>query len=637
VKLLSALLALTVSASAAPGDPGETALMFLEKVRAKNLNLEPGADTAISAQTSERKRREISRQLERMADDLGSDPLELGSVKQDDDLAAVLVRKIGGFARNQLQVFPVALVKRGAEWAAAPLPASFENTGVRYAAPLRTRLEALEEWMLRERVLDLEKLRQQSEARMRTKIGQALPAATLGRLNAEQAIARFFDACENRRLLELLGLLGGLSAELPEDWTMRVKSAEDALKDGGDAPWPWRLLAAPEVLRLPVYQEEDGDTALVSIAFLDPKEMPGRPQLPKAGILHLNLSKTAEGLWRINLPRDEPDPDDEEDGKNPDSDLLEMFPAMLAVKYPAKPASTAALARDALLAALANPLPSSWVPLAHAVGDPEEILHSYATAAQVWWELRNPSASGQAVALALREEGDHAVVACQFFDARYTDRLNLRHLFFRKTPMGWLWEPSPSGETRKSFQDWITANNDTLPDRWQEVLLADCPKLERIEPTAAPTEEEARQVVDSWLETMRTGDLAAALRHTARLGTKDSGTRLLRFLGYEIKGTRMNARAATVAGVYRSETWAAVGTRTLMDGRQVFPFYPVVKTPAGPRILLEINLIAAGTRSRDFINKSIITSLRNFDRPASEDLAELFARHQAANPAPDKE
>ena len=155
MKIILALLAMAVSAVAASTDPGETAVRFLEKVRDKEINLDPGADTALSPQTSGSKRKQIARRLERMARDLGNDPLEVGAVKLDGDLAGVLVRKISGFDPNRMQVFPVALVKRGAEWAVAPVPASFGNSGVGYAAALRTRLNALEEWMLREQVLDL--------------------------------------------------------------------------------------------------------------------------------------------------------------------------------------------------------------------------------------------------------------------------------------------------------------------------------------------------------------------------------------------------------------------------------------------------------------------------------------------------
>src|SRR6478735_8880521 len=187
VKFLSVLLAAGLSAHAASTDPGTAALDFLEKVRLRSLNLEPGGDTALSAQTAVEKKKEIARRLERMAKDLGSDPLEVGEIKQDENFAAVLVRKTGGFDPSRMQIFPVALVKRGAEWAAAPVPASFENAGAGYAIALRKRLELLENWMLREQVADLENLREQSASRMRQKIEKSLTAKELKSYSATQA------------------------------------------------------------------------------------------------------------------------------------------------------------------------------------------------------------------------------------------------------------------------------------------------------------------------------------------------------------------------------------------------------------------------------------------------------------------
>ncbi|MCX6867465.1 MAG: hypothetical protein NTV46_14845 [Verrucomicrobia bacterium] len=179
MKALVVWIVMVVASFAGHGEPGAAAVRFLEKVRAKTLDLEPGGDTALAPQTSAQKRREIARRLERVGRDLGRDPLEVGAVNLDDDLAAVLVRKTGGFDSSQWQVVPVALVRRGEEWLAAPVPASFENSGTGYSAIVRKRLATLEDWMLREQVLDLEKLREQSAERMRRKIAESLPLATL--------------------------------------------------------------------------------------------------------------------------------------------------------------------------------------------------------------------------------------------------------------------------------------------------------------------------------------------------------------------------------------------------------------------------------------------------------------------------
>ena len=94
MKLIWAIwLALAVSTAAIPKDAGEAALHFLEKVRARTIDLEPGRDTALAAETSSGKRKAISRRLERIATDLSDDPLEVAEVRVDGDYAAALVRK----------------------------------------------------------------------------------------------------------------------------------------------------------------------------------------------------------------------------------------------------------------------------------------------------------------------------------------------------------------------------------------------------------------------------------------------------------------------------------------------------------------------------------------------------------------
>jgi len=236
VKFLSVLLAVAMTAHAAPSDPGKVAIDFLEKVRQRKLDLEPGGDTALSAQTADEKKRQIARRLDRMASDLGSDPLEIGEVKLDENFAAVLIRKVGGFDPSRLQIFPVALVKRGAEWTAAPVPASFENAGAGYAIALRKRLESLENWMLREQVVDLEKLREQSAGRMRRKIEMNLPAKDLRSFNSKDVGERFLTACERKDQSTVLGLLGGLAAKLPDDWAARLNAAVAAAHLAGGDP-----------------------------------------------------------------------------------------------------------------------------------------------------------------------------------------------------------------------------------------------------------------------------------------------------------------------------------------------------------------------------------------------------------------
>lgn len=623
---------MAVCALAGPSDPGEAAVHFLEKVRTQNLNLEPGGDTALSPQTSGQKRREIARRLERVARDLGTDPLEVGAMKLDDDLAAVLVRKIGGFDPSRLQVFPVALVKRGAEWAAAPVPASFENSGVGYAAVLRKRLAILEDWMLREQALDLEKLRDQSADRLRRKIAESLPLATLRNFTSKQAAERFLTACEHRNLPEIFGLLGGLAANLPNDWPLRLTAADTAVTAAGEVKRPWRLLLGAEVMRALVDHVEESDTAQVSIACLDPGGIPPRFTVPRIELVHLELSKTPDGLWRVNPPahfladRDSPDVSADEDL---DSDLLDAFPAKLAEHSPPAPQATAEETRQALRTTLQTANPGELMRYIRLDGDPLTARKSCVRAAQLWWAWREPSAVRSAVPLAYHEEGSQAAEAFQLFSARNPDRLDLRIVYFEKSGDGWHWAPMPRPETEKSCREWVDLQSKRWQDEWQDALLTDCPILKAVPDSGAPPAEESRQLVEAWIQATRAGDVLAALRLTARFDTPDSPVMLLRNLGYEMTGARRTPHAPALAGIYRGAIWTAVGTQTDSKDPPLFPLYPVIATPAGPRIVLEIDLFTSGNRSRDFLNKTALGRLRQSSAPAADELAVLLSKHQS--------
>jgi hypothetical protein len=633
VKLISALMATAVSAVAATSDPGETAVRFLEKVRAQDVDLSPGADTALAPSTSEAKRKEIARRLERMARDLGEGPLEVGKMKLDGDFAGVLVRKIGGFDPNRMQVFAIALVKRGADWAAAPVPASFENSGIGYASALRERLAALEDWMLREQVLDLAIMRDESAERMRRKIEENLTASTLKSFSPKQAAERFLAACGEGDLPVMFGLLGGLSANPPGDWPLRIETAERAISKGPEVTGPWRLLISKEVLRVIVHHEEDDRSALVSLACLDPAgDMPEGAR-PRVRLVHLDFTKSREGLWRINLPgyfmQEEEIPDDTA-VEDLDSDLFDAFPEKVREQYPLAPRQTLESAREAVINALQDAYLPALIRLIRLDGDPAKARDACVRAASLWWAIREPSSVRLAVPLGNRETSDTACSTFQIFSARNPDRLDLKTLYFEKHEDGWLWTAYPEAKVVQESGDWIAAQSDEWHEAWQDKLLSDCEVLEKLPQGAAPSEDDARAQIDAWFKAIQAGDIPSALRQSARLNLPDSKATLLRNLGYELIGALKNRTAPTITGVRREGAWAAVETRAASNGKVTFPLYPVLATSTGPRVLPEIDLSEAGTRSRDFLNKTSLKRLGEFNAAAAESLQTLFSNHKAS-------
>jgi hypothetical protein len=629
VKFLFVLLAIPMIAHAAPSDPGMAAIDFLEKVRSRKLNLEPGGDTALSPQTAAEKKRQISRRLDRMARDLGSDPLEVGAVKLDEDFAAVLVRKVGGLDPSRLQVFPVAMVKRGAEWTAAPVPASFENAGTGHVIMLRKRLELLENWMLHEQVVDLEKLRAQSAELMRRKIETGLTARELRSLNAEQVGERFLTACERKDLPCVLGLLGGLAAKWPDDWSTRLKAANLALGSGENPVYPWRLLTAPEVIRMLVHHEEQGNHGSLVITCLDPAGNGNGPSSHRLEAIPFQLTKSSDGLWQINLVDDfmqAPKEAAENPDDSQDTDFLDLLPVKWTKSYPPVPQPTAMLTWQALLTALRNEKPQSILAISKIDIAPATGRQAFIQAVQTWWALHDPAALRQALPLAFHEDGTAAVGMAQFFHVRDPERLDARVFHFEKSAAGWLWTPNPSSGVLAKFQGWVDAEKVRWQGKWQQAVLAECVTLNKIGDLPAPSKEDARKHVEAWLQAIRQGDFHAALPFIARLGEPSI---VLQNLGYEITGSRQSGNAE-ITGVYQGKSWTAVSVKSARGGKPVYPFYPVVQTPRGPAILLETDLVAAGNRGREFLNKAAFERLgKSASADEVDELRTLFKTYQA--------
>ncbi len=636
VKFLAFFLLTSLTAHAAASDPGKAAVEFLEKVRERKINLDAGGDTALSARTTPSKRRQIAKRLDRLAKDLGSGPLEIGAIRTDDDLAAVLVRQSGGFDPGNLRVFPVALVRRDAQWEVAPVPASFENAGAGYAVALRKRAEALETWMLRQQIVALENLHAQAAERMRGRISEKLSADDLVKLNVSQVADRFLAACASGDLATMLGLLGGLDDDPPDDWSLRLRSAEAAIQAGRTAPQPWNLLVSPQVASAVVLAEDDGasGSGLFSAAFLDPDGSGIERKQPRIEVVHFNLTKSTSGLWRINLPpafltAESPPTSSPDEGPDLDADLVHAFPTAWRAAHPAFQAATAETASQAWFAAVAQGDFPALLATLDLTGDPEKAAESCVHAARTWWKIRSHTAAALALPLSFQTRESTAAAIYQAFTPRDPDKRDLRELIFKKSDRGWTWQAHPMGADFPAVAEWLIQEKKRLAADWQLQLLAACPVVAI--PTAA-TEAAARQCVGDCLAAIAKGDMLTALSQSARLDSPRSASTTLRNLGYEITATQENPKSPAIIAVYPGESITAVAVQShLSDGTPAFPLYAVVQTDQGPRILMEIDLFASSNRSRSFLNKDALQRLADAtSADAASDLRKLLNLHQSA-------
>lgn len=634
IALVSPALALTTEV------PVKEALRFVEKLREGKIDLTPGRDTALSPATGEDKRKLIEERIERMAGELGSGELEAGPGMVDGDMAAVLVRQAAGFDPARLRVIPVGLVRRDNRWQPAPVPGSFENTGLGYDAEIVKRLAALETWMMREQVLDLTTLREKTAERLKEAINARLKPDDLHESTPEQLMKRLLDACVKRDQATVLGLIGGLEDDPPKDWSSRIAAVDEGLS-ATPKHSPWRLLSSPGVIRTValVHARTSDHDAGLDLAFLDASAGTSKASKPEIRTLEFHFTRNPEGLWRIDLPdvffRDSSE-EEEADSNPPVEDaVLEALPKALRHDYPATPLASARELLDAALKGLRGGSPAALLPLLDLDGESASARLGVMRLAMIWQDLHRTDA-GTPLLLAFHEIGAGAVAAFQMFSAKEPERLDLRLLYLSKMEKGWLLTSGlrpadPPTESMRPIKDWVNEHSPEWSKQWESLALSSSPELEAIPAGEPPAEAEARATFERWSAAIRQGDPTAALACTAHLKADRGPARLLRNLGYELIGAQKSKTSATLLGVIRKGGWCAVSARIGKPGdpASTYPLYPLVNTPSGPRILAEIDLFANGTRTREYLNEAIWGRLNSMGQgEAAATLREIYEEHR---------
>ncbi|HEY8961866.1 MAG TPA: hypothetical protein VIM57_06640 [Luteolibacter sp.] len=605
-------------------DPGQTAVRHLEHVRAGNVNLEPGKDTALSPVTGDDKREAIAGRLQRWRGELGPEPFIALEVKTDGEFAAALVKQESPFDLSELRVEPVALLRKGDNWLAAPLPGSFENTSVGYDANRSRRQAELAAWLRARQPLALEELRSSANERLRRRIGEKVNANDL-RTDPPASLAhRFLSACRQRDAATLLGLMGGLS-DPPFGGAGETPANLNRLFSGKPDTSEWRHFLSPEVIVSLLGETIEGESARISFGVLD--ATPGKTEASHFSTGELVFHRDPDGTWRLIWPAQ---PDEPLRGTESQNESLSRMPAKLRASFPPAAFATAAAIRDALPAALLQPDSTAALPLMDLSGEPETTCNRLLAFASVRHRLPVPVAL-PFIPLALQEEGDRAIAAYQLFRPREPGRADLRLFHFKKSSPGWLWYPE--GAVNKSFASlnaFAEREKAGWENEWQRRLRSSSVALDSLASAEAPEDAAALDAFTRWRVALTKDDPFGALARTAYLSTgEDEPSKLLRNFGYEwIAARQPNAPPVKVLGIVRHGRWAGISIRTDKSGDAAdYPLYPVVQTPSGPRLLLEVDLVAGGDRTRDFLNEASLQRL-GANPEALAELRRLFLLHR---------
>lgn len=595
VVLLSALPLLAVAT-----EPGEVALAYAEKIRAGAVNLEAGADTAITNATLNEKRRVIASRLAIGARELNDRHLEIGPIRQNGPLAAALVFAHENLDPGSCAVLPIALVEQDGKWLPAPSPGSFENTAAAYDASRSKVAVELESWMAGERILALNARLQNAAARLREEISGQFPAQALRTNDPKQVLERFVRACEERDEAAMLACLGGLQEELPDQWGERLQAVRNAIGNPTMEPWSWVM--GSEAIRVILPDESNQGEAVLTLAVLAPASSGPSFHLPT-----FRLSRSAGGLWRID-----PAPAWLSNGENAsappqaDASRVREFPPLLAGRLDIVPISHSGLLNEKLQAALQSKTPESLLSLLDLRGEPGKALRDCEAFARLWKHFHQPGLRYPQT-LSFHQTGDTATTLFQCFDAKEPRRTDLKAVHFRKKDDTWFLggDETPSPETAA----WLRAEREAWQTAWQgkllenSAVLPDMPADDEFDATAI------RAAAETWFRALGQGEVQTALSSTARFADARSRDRLLRNLGYEWTSFQRSGKVPQIIGIHRQGGWALVVARLDLAEGEVYPCYPVVQTSSGPRLAIELDLFAAGKRSREFLNQASFSHL----------------------------
>jgi len=607
--------------ASAPGiraDPAASAIEHLQRIIEGEVNLDAGTDTAISPHVGLGKKNQIREWLGRMANDLKGGELEVGKTRIDDNLAGVIIHKREGYDPDKIAAFAVALVRSGEHWMPAPVTASFENTGITLDFEMRKRAAELERWMLRERTRALDTLRDRQIELMRQDISTAITREELANMDVAGVSAAFLHAVRERDRLRMLGLLGGLSDPLPRDWSTRLQAGDFAASAGEETPKAWRILASKAVPRAIVWEESSARDGLFTIGFIDPAGEVPRGGVPGVGLFHIDMERDSGGAWRINLPAafTETVSQKPEDPDSPfDTELINAFPKSLRKIHPAAPQESAEALWEMMRQAMSAASPDELLRLLLLPQEsPEQARQALGRATRFWWQLRFANGGRTIMPLAFHQHGDQAMAMVQLFAFREPERTDIRIFHMVRIADGWLWQSTtlrkdPIHPISEELAEWRNTQEGHWRNNWVNAILEPTAKIQTLEPQSPVDPEVAVSTVRHLLEAIKAEDVTASLANSAVLDDPEGHARLLRNLGHElsIQVTEIDGDVITRTGKH----WTVVCYRRRDDVNPGMALMPVVSTPEGPRVLMELDLFV-GTRQREFLNNVALERLDEY-------------------------
>ncbi len=609
-----------------PGDPGGVAVSYLIDVARGRVSLEPGGGTAI-IDSSGRKLAEIRGLLAGLEDELADGKLEALETRVLDDAAAVIVTRHVAFDLSRISVHPVGLLKRDGRWLPAPVPGSFENTGISYSPGIARQARELEAWMARQREQRIVDLREKLREKLRQGIAETITPEKLAALSPEELVFTFIRARQTGDLHLALACLGGLEQPPPPDWDKVLQRTTRGFhRPAGESP-RWSELSARGRIRCVVSTDPGDPLTIVSVGSINPLE-----RSPEVRIRHYTVLKTTAGTQRLRFPPWLASMEEDPEEADPiDAPLAEAFAGSLLARHPAESfADPQALARSFCASLGQDDFLATLPHLTKATGAEADRLLDEVR--RLWREARN-SRDLPPMLLGIEQEGATAVAfLCPVEPGNSRiKRHQVELVRLDQGPSGWL----VAGRIPATGS---TGLDEPLAGRIGEARLRREPEWLRHLGLVAPNPREGGEVAEApletlagnWVAALENRDLAAMIRCVAAGDGREAAEDLMESLGNEIASNRR----PELGSVQRAGPWAAIIVHfSAEDEESLDLLYPVLETTAGPRILVGETLFRPDSRTRKFLNRSSWKLLEErFDPEKLEGLRSIYDRFRRSEP-----
>ncbi|MGE9268992.1 MAG: hypothetical protein ACQKBY_12930 [Verrucomicrobiales bacterium] len=622
------------------GTPGEAVLSALDEVKEGEIGRGNLESLRVSPRALESRRAEIGERWESLGESLRAFSWEYGveRVEKQGDLAAVSVALRGAVSPEEARILVFGLCLVDGDWQVAPVEGSFDSAGLGFGEELRSRRQALEDWMARERGEGLNRVIEAARKEFDRELMAALPEERRRAAKPEEVVMGFLRAAREKRPREMMRWLGFPSDEI-EGAGERERLLRVLAKGlrGQDQQDRWKVLVNEGSVALPLREEKEDEGHYLVMGFFNPLLNSEHENLQVHRFL---LEQEAEGAWRLKLPGNFAYADEEsgefwrqraQDIERDDEALKADFALELSKREQRRREATTEGAVKALLAEMKGPHFSQVIPwLVWPEGDDERRKRMALRQVGSEWVSFTRRDGRAADLIGIWEDGDRALALVRISAEEEFPDMEIVPVYLARDEHGWGRWAGTRHEGEPAVGRLHLRFHEELGDL-KEAVLAErfAPAVRKFEAGGAVDRQGALDLVETYRREIGTGNLLKVLGHCVFFDEREDLELHLRRLAAVMKG-RFSSGEGELLGVTVAPEGVAVTYRS-QASRLSDPEYPivlVVPTAQGARVLADADLLLETSKAKELRNRGTWRRMEKSLPELEPALRKLVTEHQ---------